>query len=238
MSKIWAVVLVVVVASVAFAQDGSKAVAVVGKIGTLGAGADVAFPVTDRNSVRVGFNLFGYSRGLDKDGVHYNGHLRFRSVDALWVFSPTNGVFHISGGALLYNGNKADATADVPGGQTFTLGNNTFLSSTTNPVHGTGNLALNKVAPMVLVGFGNLTHRGEDQHFAISFDVGVAFQGTPSVKLAFTGTACDASGAACADAATDPNFQAAVQNEQAKLNKDISAFKAYPVVQLSIGYKF
>jgi hypothetical protein len=209
--------------------------AVVGKISTLGAGADLHVALTAKSTMRAGVNVLSYGRRYDRDGVIYHGDLHLLSVNALYDYFPMGGKFHVSGGALLYNDNKIDGRANVPAGQLFDLGDDSYRSSTTDPIHGTGTLRLNKFAPMALVGFGNPAH-GE-KALAISFDVGVAFQGTPSVKLNFAGTACDTNGLNCTSV-TNAAFQQSVQDEQAKLNRNISTFKFYPVVQLSLGYRF
>jgi hypothetical protein len=239
-----AIALVVLLFTAAFAQNDSPragldhfTIGVAGKVSTLGLGADVAVPVASKLNIRAGFNLFGYSRSADRDGVHYDGTLSLRSVDALLDIFPFGGSFHLSPGVLLYNGNHANGTANVPGGQTFTLGGADWLSSPTDPVHGSGHLGVNKAAPMILFGWGNLVPRSS-RHFTVGVDLGVAFEGTPKTTLAFAGTACDPSGAVCRNAATDPTFQSSVQGEQTKLNHDLSALKFYPVVQLTIGYKF
>src|SRR5947207_835263 len=82
-------------------------------------------------------------------GITYKGNVTFRSVNAMLDFFPFAGGFHISPGALLYNGNQVTADATVPAGQTFTLNNVDYRSSATNPIVGNGKLALNKAAPMV-----------------------------------------------------------------------------------------
>jgi len=160
---------------------------------------------------------------------------RDTGVDALWDVFPFGGRFHLSGGALLYNGNKLDGRANVPAGQLFDLGDDSYRSSATDPIHGTGTMRLNKLAPLAMVGFGNPAH-GEDR-LAISVDVGVAFVGTPKVRLAFAGSACDTSGLNCSSA-TQAEFQQSVRDEEAKFNRNVSSYQFYPVVQLSIGYRF
>ena len=234
MRKIW-LALFLVVSVAGFGQDDNGAMAILGKVSSLGAGADLAVAIRPKQSVRVGVNALTYGRRYDRDGIVYHGDLHLMSVDALWDYFPLGGRFHISGGALLYNGNKLDARADVPAGETFDISNATYRSSATDPIHGTGTLRLNKFAPMALVGFGNPAH-GENK-LAMSFDVGVAFAGTPKVSLSFAGTACDASGANCSSA-TLADFQQSVRDEQAKLNRNVSSYQFYPVVQMSIGYRF
>lgn len=145
--------------------------------------------------------------------------------------------FHVSPGALIYNGNAGNATASVPAGQTFSLGSTTYYSGQTTPVNGTGTIGFNKAAPMVLLGFGNLLPRSS-RHFGVSLEAGVVFQGSPGAKLNLAGSACVISATAgCLNAATDPTVQANIQSEQNKLNNDLNPFKYYPVISLGISYK-
>lgn len=206
------------------------------KFSTLGAGFDVALPISNRANIRGGFNALEYGRDFLDNGVTYKGNLSFRSVNALLDFFPFGGGFHISPGALLYNGNQVTANANVPAGQTFTLNNVNYRSSATDPLVGTGKLALNKAAPMVLIGFGNLVPR--TKHFSASFEAGVVFQGTPQTTLTFTGSACDPTGLNCRNVATDPTIQSNIQAQQKKISDDVKILQYYPVVSFGIGYRF
>lgn len=208
------------------------------KASTLGAGIDFAVPVTRRSNVRVGVNGLNYNRTFDKDNVSYRGRLALRSFQATYDFFPFAGSFHISPGMLAYNGTKVTATASVPGGQDFDLGDATYRSSNQDPLKGNANLSVNKAAPMVLLGFGNLVPRRRSRHLTASFEVGAFYQGTPKVGLNFGGSACDITGLNCREIAGDPSIQTEVLKEQEKLNKDVSPFKFYPVVSFGFGYKF
>ncbi|MDP9172026.1 MAG: hypothetical protein M3N54_15520 [Acidobacteriota bacterium] len=203
---------------------------------TLGAGIQAATAVTAHSNVRAGFNIFDYSHNFSKDGVNYEGELRLRSVQV--TYDQFFGTFHISPGLLIYNGNKGSATASVSNGQTFTLGGVTYYSSQTNPVTGSGTLTVNKAAPMILFGFGNLLPRTQ-RHLGVNFEAGVVFEGTPKAKLNLTGAACiTAQQVGCVSAATDPVVLTNVQSEQNKLNDSIGPFKFYPVISLGFSYKF
>lgn len=210
---------------------------VVAKASMLGIGGDVGASITPFFNVRGGFNGLSVSHGFNNSGIHYDGNLRFRSVEALVDITPLRDWFHISPGVLVYNGNQINANATVPGGQNFDLGGASFKSSTADPIHGSGLLTVNKTAPMVMFGFGNpIPH---SHHFTIVQDFGVVFQGTPKTTLSLAGTACDAvTGLACVNAATDPTFQAQVKAEQDKINKDTSIVKFYPVASIGIGIRF
>lgn len=206
------------------------------KVSTLGIGGEAAFPVTHRSNVRFGFNAFTYNHTFGKDNVSYKGALNLLSAQATWDVFPIGGL-HFSPGVLLYNGNKISANANVKGGGSFTLSNVDYISDPANPVSGTGKLTLNKVAPLMLLGFGNLVPRSH-RHFSVTFDVGAAYQGEPRATLNFSGNVCDPSGLNCRAISSDPTVLANIQKEQAKINKSASPFRFYPVISFGFGYKF
>jgi hypothetical protein len=225
-------------------QGGSQG-SVAGKIGvqakvsTLGVGGEVAIEVARRVNVRGGFSLFNFTHSFDKDGITYDGTLKFRSATAnldLYLLGP----FHVSPGVLLYNGFSVAATASAPAGKTFTLGGTTYESGAASPLGGSLAIAPRKAAPEVLIGFGNLVPRS-GRHFTANLDLGVVFQGSPNAALTLTGLACappNTSGASCVNAATDPTVQSNVIAQQNKLNNDLKAFKYYPVLSFGIGWRF
>lgn len=205
--------------------------------GTLGFGGQAATAVLHRANVRVGFNYFTYNfPHFGKDGATYTGSLNLRSFEAEFDYYLLWGI-HLSPGGLLYNGNKIDATANMPGGTTFTLGGTSYTSDAADPVHGTGTLPFNRAAPMVKLGFGNLLPRSR-RHFTYNFDIGAVFQQAPKVALSLAGTACPSGGGSCVNAATDPTVQANIASEEAKINKDLKFFRYYPIISFGFGWKF
>lgn len=207
------------------------------KASTLGAGIEAATAVTRRSNVRVGLNAFDYSTGFNRDGIHYNGKLNLRSVGVFYDQYLVGG-FHVSPGVLVYDGNRGGADATAAGGQSFTLGSETYFSSKTNPVAGTGTLKFDReVAPALMFGFGNLLPRSQ-RHFSVTFDFGVIFQGPPKVTLNLAGSTCNGQGNLCQDIRSNSGIQANIQSQQGKLNDSLAPFKYYPVVSLGFGYKF
>ena len=206
------------------------------RLSTLGAGAEVGVSLSNRLNIRGGFNIFQYSRGFNHDGIAYKGQLNLRSGEAHLDWYPIGHTFHLSPGLLVYNGNGATATANVPGGSTFTLGGTSYTSDPTNPIIGTGKLDFMKADPTAMLGFGNLVP--QNRHFTYNFELGAVFQGSARTKLNLTGNACDSLGLNCVNAATDPTVQSNVVAEQTKINNKLSPFKYYPVISFGFGYRF
>jgi hypothetical protein len=207
------------------------------KVGTLGPGVEVATPLARTLNLRGGANYFTYSDSFTSDGITYNATLRFLSGELGLDWFPWGGGFHISGGALVYNGNQITGASDVPGGKTFTLNSVTYMSSTTDPVTGTGSLTFNRAAPKVTIGWGNLLPRSE-RHWSVPFELGFAYVGSPKVALNLTGTVCDTSGANCRTITSDPTVQANVTAQQQKLANDANPARFYPILSVGFGYAF
>ena len=216
------------------AEQGPVRIGVGITMSSLGVGAESAMAITRRSNVRGGFNLFDYSRHLSRDGINYAGSLSLRSVEAHYDYYVLGG-FHVSPGIIAYNGIKATANVSVPGGQWFTLDDASYVSDPADPVTGTAKVTVNKVAPSIMVGFGNLLRR-HGRRFAINFEVGAAYHGTPQATLNLVGGVC-LPGVGCTPIASAPQALADVAAQQAKFSHDASSYRIYPLISLGIGYR-
>jgi hypothetical protein len=214
-------------------------VAVGAKVGLLGVGVEVATPLSYHLNLRAGGNFFSYSDTLTSDGITYDAALRFRSAEASVDWFPLAGGFHISPGALLYNGNRITGGANVPAGSTFTLNSTTYTSSATNPVTGNGTVTMNKAAPKVTVGWGNLLPRS-GRHFSFPVELGFAYIGDPKVAVNLAGTACytDAGTQYCSNVATNSMIQSNLAAQVQKLNKDAEDARFFPIISMGFAYRF
>ena len=209
------------------------------KVGLLGPGFEVAVPVARRFNVRAGGNFFSYTDSLTSNGIAYSANLRFRSVETSLDWFPWGGGFHISPGALIYNGNQVTGGANVPGGQTFTLNDQDYTSSVSDPVTGSGSLTFAKAAPKITVGWGNLVPRGE-RHFSFPFEAGFAYVGYPKFQLHLQGTACymDQGTPYCDSVATDSNIQSNLATQVQKINNDAAPARFYPILSQGFAVRF
>jgi hypothetical protein len=216
--------------------DETNAKAAIGlKFSTLGAGIELATPVTHRSNVRFGFNAFSYSRGFDRDNIHYGADVAFRSIEGHYDIFPFDGGFHLSPGFVAYLASPVTAASSVPGGQSFTLGGADLVSDPANPVAGKGKIDFNRAGPSFTVGWGNLLARST-KRFTVPFEVGVVYQGAPKTTLNLTGSACDPSGLNCRTT-SDPIIQSHIQAEQRKINNDINFLQVYPIISIGFGFK-
>jgi hypothetical protein len=188
--------------------------------------------------VRAGFNIITYSRGFDKDGIHYGGQVDLKTFEAHYDIYPWAKSFRISGGILVYATDPITASALVPGNQSFSLGDVAYYSDPANPTRSSGKIVFNRAAPTVTFGFGNIVPRSKSKHFSVPVEFGIVFHGSPKTTLALTGNACDSPGGNCRNVASDPIVQSNLISEQNKINDDISFLKVYPIISVGIGYKF
>jgi hypothetical protein len=229
--------MIAVFSSSSFGQDIGRLFGAGVKVSTLGIGIEATTSVTRRSNIRGSFNFFDYNSTWHSNGIDYAGDVRLGSVQITFDQYLT-GIFHVSPGLLLYNGNRGSGGASVPAGRSFLLANTTFFSNTTDPVGGTATLDVRNIAPVVLLGIGNRLPRS-GKRFGINFEAGVAFQGSPDVQITLTGTACTVNATtACVNAATDPTVQSSVQREEERLKEDLKAVRYYPVVSVGISWKF
>jgi hypothetical protein len=210
------------------------------KVGLLGVGTEIAARVNSHSNLRAGFNVLGYSRTFNKDGISYGGHLSFRTIEAHYDYFPWARSFHISGGLLDYIGNPITANALVPADTSFSLGGQQYYSDSASPAAANGRVNFNQISPTVTFGWGNLVR--ENKHFSFPVEFGVAFQGSPKSTLSLAGSVCNQPstnpiGRTCTPT-SDPTVQANVLSEQAKLDNSMKPFKFYPIISFGFGYKF
>ena len=202
--------------------------------GTLGAGLEIASPVTRTINVRGGANFFSLKYAFSLDGADYGSQVDLRSGQFSVDWFPFHGRFRISPGVVMMK-NNLGASASVPAGQAFLLGDDTFISSATDPVHGGATITFARsVMPSLTVGFGNLIPR-EGQRWSFPFEIGAAYMGQAAVNLNLGGSACLQVGCM---STSDPTIQSSVISEQNDLNETMKKLEIYPIVRMGVGFRF
>ena len=215
-------------------------------------GVQMAFitNLTSHVNLRTTGNLFDYSTTFTTNGITANATLNLKSAGTTIDVYPFHRGFRVSPGLLFYNANQVSADANVPGGGSFTLNNQTYYSANANPatgatpVSGSGLMILhtNNPAFTVTTGWGNgLPQKG---HWSFPFEIGVALTGAPSVKVNLNGWACyDQAQTICTDvnSQTDPVALEIQSNLQTQVNKwthDLEPLKTYPIASFGVAYSF
>lgn len=202
---------------------------------TLGTGAELAIPVASTLNLRIGASYALLHYPFNIDGIDYTPGLKFTSGRATVDWFPHHGAFHISAGALYFR-NAIGGAADVVEGGTFSLGGTNYINTVDDPIHGTATIAYGKqIAPLVLLGFGNILPRS-GRHLSMPFEFGGAYLQPPTLNLKLSGTACTTEG--CFNAATDPEVQSNLTKEVNTLQSDIRFLQIYPVVSLGLACRF
>ncbi len=132
---------------------------------------------------------------------------------------PFGGGFRISGGARISENRVVLAATPT---QTVEIGDEEFTPAEIGTL--SGSVEPNSLAPTATVGWGGGLTKG----LKLGVDIGVMLQGSPELEnFSTTGTLRN-----------DPDFVLALADEEVEIEDDIKFLKFYPVVQLSIGYRF
>src|SRR5260370_34475401 len=178
------------------------------RVGLGGVGFDVATPLSTRFNLRTGADFFSYSSSFQEQGANIIADLRLRSEHAALDWFPFGGRFRLSPQVVFPNNNRVAATAVIPSGSDISLNGSDYISSYTDPLHGSGSVDFRKIAPGISLGFGNIIPRSKS-HFSIPVEAGFYYVGQPRLKVGFSGNGCDPSVPAsigCQAVSQDPGF--------------------------------
>ena len=209
-------------------------------IGINGIGFDVATPLAQHFNLRVGGDFFGYSTTFTEEGANVAASLQLRSAHANLDWFPFHNGFHVSPLIVIGNNNHGRATVLVPAGNTIELNGQDFISSYADPLHGTGSVDFRKTSPGLTLGWGNIIPRSK-KHLSFPVELGFYYVGQPTLKIAFTGSACDPTEPAaigCESVDNDAGFQSDLRAFRARNENNLSYASFFPVLSSGVGYRF
>jgi hypothetical protein len=122
-------------------------VGIAATVGLSGIGFDTATPLARHFNLRTGADFFGYSDSFTEQGADVNLNLQLRTGHAMLDWFPFRNGFHISPMVNFSNNNTVRATVLVPAGSTITLSGTNYISSLTDPLHGSGSVGFRKTSP-------------------------------------------------------------------------------------------
>lgn len=209
-------------------------------VGTQGIGGEAATPLLRSLNLRGGADIIHASASFTSSGINYSGNLALQSGQLSLDWFPFHGSFRLSPGVMFYNGSNVNAGLAVPANQHFTVNSVTYYSSATSPLTGNATATWPKAGPRITFGFGNMLPRRVGRHFAWTSEFGMAYFGTGTVTLGFSGSACTQQNApaTCFQANTNSTFQANVAAEQAKIQKNMVYARFYPIIRTGLSYRF
>ncbi|MEQ8204899.1 MAG: hypothetical protein RIA65_01895, partial [Woeseia sp.] len=148
-----------------------------------------------------------YDATLELDTVYATANLRF-------PLSP----MRLSVGAFSNNNQLVMASREA---DSFIIGGQTFSGDEVGQLRSTS--SFDSVSPYLGLGFDfELANR-----IGLNLDLGVLWQGEPTVTLASSGTLAE-----------DPTFQDRLESERQELQSEAEDFKAWPVVSLGLHFNF
>lgn len=188
--------------------------------GTLGVGPEVSYAVNPLIAVRASATFLGFSGNGHVADYRYDGHAHLSNYGGTIDLHPFANGFRLSAGARSTGDNRISFTGKARGNQTY--GGMTFTPDQAGTL--SGDIKTKSVAPILTVGYAHTTISG----IMFGLDGGVMFHGHPHVDdLVATG-----------ELGSNPAAQTSLINEEQRLQDKVHDYAYYPVLQLSLGYRF
>jgi hypothetical protein len=195
------------------------------KAGTLGAGVEVIFGISDALALRGGVNYIKFDFDATLSDVDYTMEPNFKNATVLLDWHPFSGVFRLTGGFSL-NDNKV--TVDGVFDRDRIPSQYNQYAYLTDRVHLQGSVDFNSFAPYAGVGW-NFSH-GESG-LGVSCDLGVLFQGAATV-----------SDLSVVSGVNYGVFQDQVndylEEQKKEIQDELDKYEYYPVASIMVHYNF
>jgi len=211
---------------------------------TLGLGAELSITMLDGLNLRIPVSGFNVSDDVTEDDIRYDADLELLTVGLLADYHVFGGGFHVTGG-VASNGNKLKLLAsEETGNESFQVGTQTYVSDPNDPFELRAGLDFNSVAPYLGLGWGNAASGDGALYF--KFEAGALFQGSPQASASASGSVCNDSSQTCSVTSFDvesndpraQQFRLELERERQTIEDQIDEYDIYPVVGLSVGYRF
>jgi len=203
---------------VTHAEPGGLAIGA--RSGTLGLGGELTVNVLSDLNARFGVTFFDLSLDGEISNVEYDFDLDLLTFPITVDWYPFKNSFHVSAGIIV---NETEVGLGARSDGSITIGDTTYLASDVGTL--SGDLSFQRVAPYIGIGWGSTF--GKEKRWGLITDLGVAFIGSPDVSLSASGPI-----------ASQPAFQSDLAQEQDELEDDLSDFNIYPVLSISLFFRF
>lgn len=218
--------LLALTAPPAAAQDAGG-LSIGGRAATTGLGAELAIPVASRLGLRAAVTGGSWDVEFESEEVTYDGRVDLASVLAVADLHPFAGGFRLSLGALVHD-NALEGSAPV---------RELLLDEGITPPPGlelgrlVAEASVDPVAPYAGIGWGRAPRRGA-RGLSASLDLGVAWHGEPEVDVRYAGPLpLDV-------ILGQPVVDQLRAQEEAELEAELADYDLFPVVGLTISYRF
>jgi hypothetical protein len=207
-----------VASSSLFAMADEYAVGVTA--GTMGAGVTATTNIIQNVNLRINATGFSYNKSASSGtDIDFDAKLKLFGVGAVADYHPFGGDFRLSGGAY-YNGNKF--TLDGKPEADYTLNGRTYTAGEVGTVR--AEVKYEKISPYIGIGWGNALDKSG--HWKFSTDLGAMYTGSPKVSLT------------ASNPKNDSVLAADIAAEESKLKNDTDKLKWWPVLAVSLSYRF
>lgn len=213
------VLLLVAAFSSSLSADTGR-LAIAGRSGTIGLGGELIVNILPQVNGRFGATFFDLSLDGEISDVEYDFDLDLLTFPLTIDWYPFDAPFHISAGVIL---NETEVGLDTRSHASLDIGGTTYSATDLGEL--CGDVSFNHVAPYIGIGWGNAF--GREKRWGLISDFGVAFIGSADVSLSATGPI-----------ASDPTFMANLAAEEKEIEDDMSHFKIYPVLSISLFFRF
>lgn len=204
--------LIVPLADVPAARSAETALGL--KAGTLGAGVELTAGLHRRVNIRIGWNRFSFSRGIDVNQIAYDGDADLDTLGALVDVHPFAGRFRVSAG--LYRNDNGVALTASPGAP-VTIGNVTYPPAAIGALR--GEVRFRSTSPYLGIGWGDAARGGR---ISFGVDIGLLMQGSPRVGLTADSPLVD---------------PADLEAERQAIEQDLESFDIWPVLSVGVAFR-
>jgi len=205
------------------------------KVGTLGVGAEIDLGLNEMLRLRSGANYLNFSFDSTISNIDYEMEPDFKNVSLLLDWYPMGGAFRITGG-LYINKNEVDLTGTP---RTDTLLADYDIPSEywnlepyADTIQVKGSVDFNTFSPYLGIGWNSNVDK--QPGWGVSFELGVLFQGSPSVS----DLTASSSVPLLNSYADDPLVLQFLDEEKVAIEEDLEEFQYYPVASFMLHYNF
>ena len=219
-----------VIAWILAATAARAEVAIAGKAGTLGAGAELTVSLSPQVNVRLGLNSYNYSDRREASGIEYDGEAKLRTGTALLDWHPGGRGFRLTGGAV-YNDTTIEGSSLPPASGIYNIGGVPVPASLVGTLDAKADF--DPLVPYAGLGWGNAV--APNKRLGFFLDLGVIFQGKADVTLIPRIPANSPIN-------TTPGAREALgillRREEQDLEDEAADYDLYPVVAIGVSYRF
>jgi len=224
--------LSVVLLSVLCYQQAYADVALGASLSTLGLGVQGTVGINKYVNLRLTASGASVDEDFEESGTKYKGTVDFSSYGLITDIHPFGGSFYLSAGYLAHD-NNIDLKATCP--QSCDIDGKSYQSFPDGQIKAA--IDFGSGAPYAGIGWGNAMQGGR---LYAKLDIGDLFEDKPTVDLSGSATFRNTNTGFPMNT-SNPIFQKDVANEEKALQDEINDAdysELYPVIGLSIGYRF